>query len=159
MLNKDPSASSLPLSIAQNSLPPSPQPEPKCRRIPMISLRPSTTSPSGRSWAATASRSSLSVCDRLDFFYNQGQCKYFQPRVTKYNSTVIRTNSIPGPFCADDRMVALCDAISYRTTSDPMNTLLGSFTPSLSFTRGYRVCAYLDPSEPKHTLIKQVSCS
>nr|CAI30435.1 unspecific 9/13 divinyl ether synthase [Allium sativum] len=101
------------------------------------------------------------IKDRLDFFYNQGQYEYFQSRVKKNNSTILRMNMIPGPFASNPKIVALCDAASFPTLFDPskvskVNSLTGNYMPALSFTGGYRVCAYLDPSEPTHTKIKQV---
>ena len=54
------------------------------------------------------------IRDRLDFYYHQGQDKYFESRVQKYGSTVVRINVPPGPFMArDPRVVAVLDAKSF----------------------------------------------
>ncbi|CAK7329765.1 unnamed protein product [Dovyalis caffra] len=100
------------------------------------------------------------IKDRLDYFYNQGRDEFFSTRVKKYQSTVIKTNMPPGPFIAQNpRVIAVLDAISFPILFDTakvekFNVLDGTYLPSLSFTGGYRVCAYLDPSEPNHTSLK-----
>ncbi|GLT43053.1 hypothetical protein SLA2020_170270 [Shorea laevis] len=100
------------------------------------------------------------IRDRWDFFYNEGKDKFFDDRSRKYQSTVFRTNMAPGPFIASDpRVVCLLDAVSFPILFDlskvkKHNVLLGTFRPSWSFTGGYRICSYLDPSEPKHTSLK-----
>ncbi|KAJ4836049.1 hypothetical protein Tsubulata_008948 [Turnera subulata] len=100
------------------------------------------------------------IKDRLDYFYNQGQAKFFSTRIQEYNSTVIRTNMPPGPFISDNpKVVALLDAVSFPVLFDmskveKRNVLDGTFMPSLSFFGGYRMCAFLDPSEKKHTSLK-----
>ncbi|GJN30767.1 hypothetical protein PR202_gb19103 [Eleusine coracana subsp. coracana] len=59
------------------------------------------------------------VRDRLDFYYFQGQDKYFDSRVERYGSTVVRINVPPGPFMArDPRVVALLDAKSFPVLFD-----------------------------------------
>ncbi|KAM6541719.1 hypothetical protein CsatB_006166 [Cannabis sativa] len=98
--------------------------------------------------------------DRHDYFYYQGQDKFFLSRIKKYGSTVFRTNMPPGPFISSDpRVVAVLDGVSFSVLLDnskveKRNVLDGTFMPSTSFTGGHRVCAYLDPSEPKHAAIK-----
>lgn len=102
------------------------------------------------------------VRDRLDFYYFQGQDKYFESRVERYGSTVVRVNVPPGPFMArDPRVVALLDAKSFPVLFDvakveKRNVFTGTYMPSTSLTGGYRVCAYLDPSEPNHAKVKQL---
>ncbi|KAJ6844000.1 allene oxide synthase 2-like [Iris pallida] len=101
------------------------------------------------------------IRDRLDFFYNQGQYRYFYSRAAKHNSTVFRTNMIPGPLCSDSHIVAACDAKSFAVVFDPSkvdkkNVLIGNLFPSVGFNGGHRILAYLDPSEPKHAQNKQV---
>ncbi|KAK1559622.1 hypothetical protein Q3G72_016532 [Acer saccharum] len=98
--------------------------------------------------------------DRLDYFYNQGQDEFFHSRIAKHNSTVFKTNMPPGPFMASNpRVIAVLDAVSFPVLFDTSkvekrNVLDGTFFPSVKFTGGHRVCAYLDPSEPNHTAIK-----
>lgn len=100
------------------------------------------------------------IKDRFDFFYNQGRDEFFRSRVKKYNSTVFRVNTPPGPFNArDSRVVVLLDAASFPILFDTSkvekkNVFIGTSMPSTHFTGGYRVCSYLDPSEPKHALLK-----
>ncbi|KAG2542390.1 hypothetical protein PVAP13_9NG842200 [Panicum virgatum] len=102
------------------------------------------------------------VRDRLDFYYFQGQDKYFESRVERYGSTVVRINVPPGPFMAKDpRVVAVLDAKSFPVLFDmdkveKKNLFTGTYMPSTSLTGGYRVCSYLDPSEPTHAKVKQV---
>ncbi|CAM0948312.1 unnamed protein product [Alopecurus aequalis] len=102
------------------------------------------------------------VRDRLDFHYFHGEEKYYDSRVEKYGSTVVRINVPPGPFTAkDSRVVALLDNKSFpvlfdTTKVDKANVLGGTFRPSLSLNGGFRMCAYLDPSEPTHAKVKQL---
>ncbi|THU62535.1 hypothetical protein C4D60_Mb01t06160 [Musa balbisiana] len=102
------------------------------------------------------------IRDRLDFYYFQGADKYFQSRVDKYHSTVIRLNVPPGPFMASDpRVVAVLDAKSFPILFDvskveKKDVFTGTYMPSTSLTGGYRVCSYLDPSEPSHAKVKQL---
>uniref|UniRef100_A0A0E0KAS2 hydroperoxide dehydratase n=1 Tax=Oryza punctata TaxID=4537 RepID=A0A0E0KAS2_ORYPU len=105
------------------------------------------------------------VRDRLDFYYLQGQDKYFESRADRYGSTVVRINVPPGPFMArDPRVVALLDAKSFPVLFDvakveKRDVFTGTFMPSTSLTGGYRVCAYLDPSETNHAKVKQLLLS
>ncbi|KAF9684314.1 hypothetical protein SADUNF_Sadunf04G0105200 [Salix dunnii] len=100
------------------------------------------------------------IKDRLDYFYNQGKDEFFSTRAKKYQSTVFKTNMPPGPFIAQNpKVIAVLDAISFPVLFDTskiekFNVLDGTYLPSLSFTGGHRVCAYLDPSEPNHTTLK-----
>jgi len=102
------------------------------------------------------------VRDRLDFYYFQGQDKYFESRIERYSSTVVRLNVPPGPFMAKDpRVVAVLDAKSFPVLFDmdkveKKNLFTGTYMPSTDLTGGYRVCSYLDPSEPTHTKVKQM---
>ncbi|KAL5562555.1 hypothetical protein UlMin_032302 [Ulmus minor] len=97
---------------------------------------------------------------RFDYFYLQGQDDFFLTRIKKHKSTVFRTNMPPGPFIASNpRVVAVLDAVSFPILFDTSkvekrNVLDGTFMPSTSFTGGYRVCAYLDPSESNHSSLK-----
>ena len=100
------------------------------------------------------------IMDRHDFFYHQGRDNFFATRIQKYNSTIIRTNMPPGPFISSDpRVIALLDANSFPILFDnskveKRNVLDGTFMPSTAFTGGYRVCAYLDTTEPAHRALK-----
>ena len=79
----------------------------------------------------------------------------------KHQSTVFRTNMPPGPFIASNpNVITLLDAISFPILFDnskveKLNVLDGTYMPSTAFTGGYRVCAFLDPSEPNHALLKR----
>ncbi|XP_057548693.1 allene oxide synthase-like isoform X2 [Amaranthus tricolor] len=94
--------------------------------------------------------------DRWDFFYFQGRDNFFRSRIENHNSTVFRTNMVPGPWISHDpRVVVLLDAKSFPVLFDMSkveknDVLTGTYTPSTSFTGGYRVCAYLDPRETLH---------
>ncbi|KAL2254703.1 allene oxide synthase 3-like [Sesamum indicum] len=101
-----------------------------------------------------------SIGDRLKYYYSQGEVEFFKTRMHKYESTVFRCNMPPGPFMArDPRVVCLLDAVSFQTLFDnskveKRDVLDGTFMPSTAFTGGYRACAYLDPSEPNHAILK-----
>uniref|UniRef100_A0A0A9DI31 hydroperoxide dehydratase n=1 Tax=Arundo donax TaxID=35708 RepID=A0A0A9DI31_ARUDO len=61
----------------------------------------------------------------------------------------------------DPRVVAVLDAKSFPILFDvdkveKRDVFTGTYIPSTSLTGGYRVCAYLDPSEPNHAKIKQL---
>ncbi|CBI32529.3 unnamed protein product, partial [Vitis vinifera] len=105
------------------------------------------------------------IRDRFDYFYNQGQDEFFKTRMQKYHSTVFRANMPPGPFISSDsKVVVLLDAVSFPVLFDSSkvekrNVLDGTFMPSTDLTGGYRVLAFLDPSEPKHDLLKRFSFS
>ncbi|PON70451.1 Allene oxide synthase [Parasponia andersonii] len=100
------------------------------------------------------------IKDRYDYFYNQGRDEFFRFRRNKYKSTVFRANMPPGPFIASNpNVVVLLDAASFPVLFDTSkvekkNVFDGTFMPSTGFTGGYRVCSFLDPSEPKHKAIK-----
>lgn len=101
------------------------------------------------------------IKERLELYYNvQGQDEYYRARIKKYNSTVFRVNSPPGPFNArDSKVIILLDAASFPILHDTSkvekkNVFIGTFMPSTRFNGGYRICAYLDSSEPKHTTLK-----
>ncbi|XP_061355391.1 allene oxide synthase 1, chloroplastic-like [Gastrolobium bilobum] len=101
------------------------------------------------------------IRDRHDFFYHQGQDKFFATRIQKHNSTVIRTNMPPGSFISSDpRVIALLDGASFPILFDnnkveKLNVLDGTFMPTTKFTGDYRVCAYLDTTEPNHAVLKR----
>lgn len=101
------------------------------------------------------------IKDRLDFYYNQGPDKFFQSRIDKYGSTVFRVNAPPGPFMArNPHVVVVLDAKSFPVLFDvskveKRDVFTGTYIPSTALTGSYRVCAYLDPSEPNHAKLKQ----
>ncbi|KAG8364276.1 hypothetical protein BUALT_Bualt19G0111500 [Buddleja alternifolia] len=100
------------------------------------------------------------IKDRIDFYYSQGADEFYRSRIKKYNSTVFRVNSPPGPFNAkDSKVVVLLDALTFPILFDTSkvekrNVFIGTFMPCTHFTGGYRICAYLDPSETKHNVLK-----
>ncbi|KAK9165641.1 hypothetical protein Scep_000832 [Stephania cephalantha] len=100
------------------------------------------------------------IKDRLDYFYFQGREEFFRSRMLKYQSSVFRGNMPPGPFISpNSKVIILLDAISFPvlfdlSKVDKKDVLDGTYLPSLSFTGGYRPCAYLDPSEPHHSKLK-----
>ncbi|KAB1207208.1 Allene oxide synthase, chloroplastic [Morella rubra] len=101
------------------------------------------------------------IRDRLDYFYNQGRESFFRTRMEQHQSTVFRTNMPPGPFMASNpKVIALLDAVSFPILFDTSkvekrNVLDGTYMPSTALTGGYRVCAFLDPSEPNHAALKR----
>ncbi|EXB63649.1 Allene oxide synthase [Morus notabilis] len=101
------------------------------------------------------------IMDRWDFYYNQGRDGFFRARQEKYKSTVFRANAPPGPFIAkESKVVVLLDAISFpilfdTTKVEKTNFFDTTYMPSVNFFGGYRVLAFLDPSEPKHKALKQ----
>nr|KYP46987.1 hypothetical protein KK1_031410 [Cajanus cajan] len=100
--------------------------------------------------------------DRQDYFYKQGRDEFFKSRIQKYQSTVFRTNMPPGPFLAPNpNVVVLLDGKSFPLLFDTSkvekrDVFTGTYMPSTDLTGGYRVLSYLDPSEPKHALLKQL---
>ncbi|KAL2898382.1 Allene oxide synthase chloroplastic [Bienertia sinuspersici] len=102
------------------------------------------------------------IKDRWDFFYLQGEHKFFQTRMEKYGSTVFRVNMPPGPWVSKDpRVIVLLDGKSFPVLFDnskveKKNVFVGTYMPSTSFTGGIRVCSYLDPSEQKHHIFKSL---
>ncbi|XP_039143843.1 linolenate hydroperoxide lyase, chloroplastic [Dioscorea cayenensis subsp. rotundata] len=100
--------------------------------------------------------------DRLDYFWFQGTETFFRSRMATYKSSVFRTNMPPTfPFFTqvDPRVIAVLDCSSFSalfdiSLVDKRNVLIGDFMPSLKFTGGTRVGVYLDPTEPKHKLVK-----
>lgn len=101
------------------------------------------------------------VKDRLDYFWFQGEEKFYQSRIEKYKSTVFRVNMPPGPTIAkDSRVICVLDQKSFPILFDvekceKKDLFTGTYMPDLSFTSGYRVLSYLDPSEDRHTKLKQ----
>ncbi|KAM2008394.1 hypothetical protein FF1_003096 [Malus domestica] len=105
------------------------------------------------------------IKDRYDYFYNQGRDNFFKIRMEKYQSTVFRTNMPPGALIAPNpKVIALLDAESFPILFDTTkvakrDVLDGTYMPSTAYTGGYRMCAYLDPSEPNHATLKRYFAS
>lgn len=101
------------------------------------------------------------VKDRLDYFWFQGEEKFYKSRMEKYQSTVFRVNMPPGPpISSDSRVICLLDQKSFPVLFDTSkvekrDVFTGTYMPSTRFTSGYRVCAYQDPSEASHAKLKQ----
>ncbi|KAA0031258.1 allene oxide synthase 3-like [Cucumis melo var. makuwa] len=101
------------------------------------------------------------IKDRYHYFYIQGRETFFRSRMAKYNSTVFRTNMPPGPFISSNsKVIVLLDALSFpilfdTTKVEKRNVLDGTYMPSLAFTGGIRTCAFLDPSETEHSVLKR----
>ncbi|XP_042004809.1 fatty acid hydroperoxide lyase, chloroplastic-like [Salvia splendens] len=102
------------------------------------------------------------LSERLQYFWLQGPQKFFANRMEKYESTVFRTN-VPPTFPVfvgvNPNVVAVLDVKSFRhlfdtELVDKTNILVGDFMPSVKYTGGIRVCAYLDTTEAKHVQIK-----
>lgn len=102
------------------------------------------------------------IKDRLDYFYNQGREEYFKSRAQKYQSTVYKGNMPPGPFIASNpNVVVLLDGKSFPvlfdvTKVEKKDLFTGTYMPSTDLTGGYRILSYLDPSETKHTQLKNL---
>lgn len=101
------------------------------------------------------------IRDRLDYYWFQGEEKFYRSRMEKYGSTVFRVNMLPGPpIASNPRVICLLDQKSFPVLFDTSkvekkDVFTGTYVPSLNFTSGFRICAYLDPSEEKHTKLKQ----
>lgn len=94
--------------------------------------------------------------DRLDYFWFQGTQEFFSTRIAKHG-TVFRTHMPPG--WPDGRVIMLCDQKSFPVLFDTdkvdkTDIFTGTYMSDVSFTGGYRVLPYLDPSEPRHTQLK-----
>ncbi|XP_024960839.1 fatty acid hydroperoxide lyase, chloroplastic-like [Cynara cardunculus var. scolymus] len=101
------------------------------------------------------------LVDRLNYSWFQGPQTFFKKQIEKNQSTVFRTNVPPSfPFfLVNPNVVAVLDCKSFAHMFDmeiieKKNILVGDFMPSTKFTGDRRVCAYLDPSEPKHQQLK-----
>lgn len=101
------------------------------------------------------------ISDRLDYFWFQGPETFFRKRIEKHKSTVFRTNIPPTwPLFlnVNPNVIAVLDCKSFAHLFDmeiveKKNILVGDFMPSVKFTGGLRVSAYLDTSEPKHAQV------
>nr|QNS30012.1 cytochrome P450 [Nothapodytes nimmoniana] len=102
------------------------------------------------------------IKDRLDYFYNQGIDGFFKSRVQKYDSTVFRANMPPGPFISSNsKVIVLVDGKSFPILFDvskveKKDLFSGTYMPSTELTGGYRILSYLDPSEQRHSQLKQL---
>nr|QNS30013.1 cytochrome P450 [Nothapodytes nimmoniana] len=102
------------------------------------------------------------LSDRLKYFWFQGPKTFFRTKIDQYKSTVFRTNvppTFPFFFGVNPNVIAVLDVKSFSHLFDmeiveKSNCLVGDFVPSLSYTGGLRVCAYLDTTEAKHSLVK-----
>ncbi|XP_026456192.1 allene oxide synthase 3-like [Papaver somniferum] len=106
------------------------------------------------------------ILDRYNYNYFQGHDEFIKSRMEKYKSSVFRMNMLPGQFIkvSDPKVIVLADALSFPILFDlskveKSNVLDGTFMPCLSFTGGCRTCAYLDPSEEKHSKLKSLFLS
>ncbi|GLT64101.1 hypothetical protein SLA2020_366130 [Shorea laevis] len=113
----------------------------------------------GNSWVTPFSVRSKPP--RLLIQHRQWKVVFPNPRIKQITqSTVFRTNMPPGPFISSNsKVIAVLDALTFPILFDTskvekLNVFDGTFMPSTAFTGGYRVCAYLDPSEPNHTRLK-----
>lgn len=136
------------MSVAPLSSPPPPQSSASPQRVAI---------PGSYGWPVIGP-----LYDRLQYSWFQGPKSFFRKRMEKYNSTVFRTNVPPSfPFFigVNPNVVAVLDVKSFSHLFDmevveKANVLVGDFMPSVNFTGGIRVCAYLDTSETKHTLVR-----
>ncbi|KAG6557471.1 hypothetical protein Mapa_000744 [Marchantia paleacea] len=98
--------------------------------------------------------------DKMDYYWAEGVPKFYENRRDKYNSTVYRMNTVPGPpGFPDPRVIILLDEKSFPTLFDvdkveKKDVFTGTYRPNVNYTGGYRILAYLDPSEEKHALLK-----
>jgi len=99
------------------------------------------------------------ILDRFEYF--RGIDSFFQRRVEKYKSTILRVNLPPGPpFFSQNRVITLLDGKSFPVLYDLSKVekkninIGGNYMPSTDYTGGYRVNAFLDPSEEKHHTLK-----
>ncbi|CDP19212.1 unnamed protein product [Coffea canephora] len=89
--------------------------------------------------------------DRLNYFYNEGKDEYVKSRVQKYQSTVSKTNMLPGPFISSNpNVIVLLDGKSFPVLFDvskveKKDLFTGSFMPSTELTGSYHILSYLDP--------------
>ncbi|KAH7533095.1 hypothetical protein FEM48_Zijuj04G0093900 [Ziziphus jujuba var. spinosa] len=146
-----PSASSSSSSSSPLASPPTPS------SVPSPASLPVRTIPGSYGWPLIGS-----IPDRLDYFWFQGPETFFKKRLDKYKSTVFRTNippSFPFFFNVNPQVIAVLDCKSFSHMFDmdlveKKNVLVGDFMPSVKFTGDIRVGAYLDPSEPQHSKVK-----
>ncbi|MCO5606104.1 hypothetical protein L7F22_060291 [Adiantum nelumboides] len=100
------------------------------------------------------------IKDRLDFFWFQGQTRFWTSKMEKYQSTVFRVNVAPGPpGFRTSNVIMLLDQKSFPILFDvskveKKDVLLANYMPSLSLFGGTRPCVFLDPSEEMHAKVK-----
>jgi len=99
------------------------------------------------------------LVNRWRYLYIEGEPKYWENRMKQHNCTVIRTNMPPGWPWTDSRCIMFLDQKSYPTVFDyekvdKYKAFAGTYMPSTSYTGGFEVCAYLDPSNKKHEQLK-----
>ncbi|KAI3882221.1 hypothetical protein MKW92_034224 [Papaver armeniacum] len=103
------------------------------------------------------------ISDRYHYNYLEGHTEFVKSRMEEYNSTVFRMNLLFAEFInvPDPKVIVLADAVSFPILFDhskvwKKDALIGNYAPSTSFTGGYRVSAYLDPSDEKHGKLKSL---
>ncbi|CAA3009374.1 allene oxide synthase 1, chloroplastic [Olea europaea subsp. europaea] len=100
--------------------------------------------------------------DRQDYFYDQCRDEYFKSRIQKYQSTVFRTNTPPGPLITfNSKVIALLDDKSFPVLFDTdkvekKDVFTSTYMPSTELTGGYKIPSYLDPLEPNHAKLKKI---
>ncbi|KAI3883209.1 hypothetical protein MKX03_017669 [Papaver bracteatum] len=103
------------------------------------------------------------ISDRYHYNYLEGHTEFIKSRMEEYNSTVFRMNLLFAEFInvPDPKVIVLADAVSFPILFDhskvwKKDALIGNYAPSTSFTGGYKVSAYLDPSDEKHGKLKTI---
>ncbi|GKV51262.1 hypothetical protein SLEP1_g57930 [Rubroshorea leprosula] len=132
----------------------------KPQSLPSTAALPLRTIPGSYGWPLLGP-----ISDRLDYFWFQGPETFFRKRMEKHKSSVFRTNVPPTfPFFTgvNPNVIAVLDCKSFAHLFDmeiveKKDVLVGDFMPSIKFTGGVRVCAYLDTSEPQHGQIKNLA--
>ncbi|MCL7037124.1 hypothetical protein MKW94_009105 [Papaver nudicaule] len=103
------------------------------------------------------------ISDRFHYNYLEGHYEFIKSRVEEYNSTVFRMNLLFAEFIdvPDPRVIVLADSVSFPILFDhskveKKDVLIGNYVPPTSFTGGYKVSGYLDPSDEKHGKLKSL---
>ncbi|KAI3954719.1 hypothetical protein MKW92_040398 [Papaver armeniacum] len=103
------------------------------------------------------------ISDRYHYNYFQGHAEFIKSHMEEYNSTVFRMNLLLAEFInvPDPKVIVLADGVSFPILFDhskvwKKDVLIGNYVPSTSFTGGYKVGAYLDPSDEKHGKLKSL---
>ncbi|KAJ6368611.1 hypothetical protein OIU78_001063 [Salix suchowensis] len=101
------------------------------------------------------------IKDRLDYFYNQGKDEFFKTRIQKTQLHSHQNQHASWPFHRQKPPKSSLSSMQFHFRSSLTLLKLKSttFLMGLSCLRcpslgGHRVCAYLDPSETKHTALK-----
>ncbi|KAI3882223.1 hypothetical protein MKW92_034226 [Papaver armeniacum] len=103
------------------------------------------------------------ISDRYHYNYFQGHAEFIKSHMEEYNSTVFRMNLLLAELInvPDPKVIFLADGVSFPILFDhskvwKKDVLIGNYVPSTSFTGGYKVSAYLDPSDEKHGKLKSL---